>query len=156
MSAEGWFARIRKLDVRIIASVAAALLLIVGVMWTIPTTPESGSFKFDSARRDLSNAKPIEINAAIPGEIVDGSDIDYYRINSGSGGRLQIHVEVDSGSLVPAIDVYDAAKKIVEEKLGPDYSLAAQPNTTYYVQVSGQRSTTGQYVLTIKNSGHNS
>jgi hypothetical protein len=156
MSAEGWFARIRKIDVRLIASVAAAIMLIVGVMWTIPTTPESGSFKFDAARRGLSDAKPIEVNTPVPGEIVDGSDIDYYRINSGSGGHLKVHVEVASGSLVPAIDVYDAAKKIVEEKLGPDSSLMARPNTTYYVQVSGQRSTTGEYVLTIKDSDHNS
>ena len=150
MGAEGWFARIRKIDVRIIASVAAALLLIFGVMWTIPTTPESGSFTFDKARRDLSSARPIVVNGPVPGEIVDGSDIDYYRINSGNGGHLQIHVEVDSGKLVPAIDVYDSSKKIIEEKLGPDFSLAAQPNTTYYIQVSGQRSTIGQYTLIVK------
>src|SRR5438128_11573906 len=126
MAAKSLVARIRKIDVRIIASVAAALLLIIGVMWTIPTTPESNNFTFDAARRDLSNARPIEINKPIPGEIVDGSDIDYYRINSGAGGHLQIHVQNDSGTLVPALDIYDARKKIIEEKLGSDYGLVGQ------------------------------
>jgi len=154
MAAKNWFARIRKIDVRLIAAVAASLLLIIGVMWTIPTTPESNSFTFDAARRDLSNARPIEINKPISGEIVDGSDIDYYRINSGAGGHLQIHVQNDSGTLLPALDIYDARKKIIEEKLGPDYGLVGQPNTTYYIQVWGQRSTTGQYTLTINDSAH--
>jgi hypothetical protein len=152
MAAQNWFARIRAIDIRLIAAVAASLLLIVGVMWTIPTTPESNSFTFDTARRGLSNARPIEINKPIPGEIVDGSDIDYYRISSGAGGRLQIHVQIDSGTLVPALDVYDATTKLIEEKLGPDYRLVAQPNTTYYIQVAGQRSTIGQYTLTVNDS----
>jgi hypothetical protein len=152
MGEKSWLARIRTIDVRLIAAAAASLLLIVGVMWTIPTTPESNSFTFDAARRNLSNARPIEINKPIAGEIVDGSDIDYFRINSGAGGRLHIHVRKDSGTLAPALDVYDAAKKIIEEKLGPDYGFAGQPNTTYYIQVWGQRNTTGQYTLTVNDS----
>ena len=154
MAAMTWFARVRAIDVRLIAAVAASLLLIVGVMWTIPTTPESNSFTFDAARRNLSSARLVEINKPIPGQIVDGSDIDYYRINSGAGGHLQIHVQNDSGTLVPALDIYDARKKIIEEKLGPDYGLVGQPNTTYYIQVWGQRSTVGQYTLTINDSAH--
>ena len=154
MATMTWFARVRAIDVRLIAAVAAALLLIIGAMWTIPTTPESNSFTFDAARRDLSSARPVEVNKPIPGQIVDGSDIDYYRINSGAGGHLQIHVQNDSGTLLPALDIYDARKKIIEEKLGPDYGLVGQPNTTYYIQVWGQRSTTGQYTLTINDSAH--
>lgn len=149
MAAASLFARIRKIDVRIIASAAAALLLIVGVMWTIPTTPESNEFTFDAARRDLSNAKPIEINQPIAGQIVDGSDIDFYRIRSGTNRQLYIHVANDSGTLMTALDVYDANKKLVGEKLGGEYSFVAQANATYYIQVSGQRSTTGDYTLTV-------
>jgi hypothetical protein len=152
MGGKNWLVRIRTIDVRLIAAVAASLLLIVGVMWTVPTTPESNSFTFDSARRNLSNARPIEINKPIPGEIVDGSDIDYYQIRSGAGGHLRIHVQKDSGTLVPALDVYDAARKIIEEKLGPDYGFSGQPNTTYYIQVWGQRNTIGQYTVTVNDS----
>ena len=153
MAAASLFERIRRIDVRIIASVAAALLLIVGVMWTIPTTPESNNFTFDSARRNLSNARLIEINQPIAGQIVDGSDIDYYRIGSGAGGNFRIHVAKDSGTLLTALDVYDANKKIIEEKLGSDSSFVAQPNVVYYIQVSGQRSTTGDYTLTVTVGG---
>jgi hypothetical protein len=155
MAATPLFARIRKIDVRIIASAAAALLLIVGVMWTIPTTPESNEFTFDAARRTLSNATPIEINQPIAGQIVDGSDIDFYRIRSGKDGQLlQIHVGKDSGTLLTALDVYDADKKLVGEKLDGNYSFVAQPNATYYIQVSGQRSTTGDYTLTVSDADH--
>jgi hypothetical protein len=149
MDAASLFARIRKIDVRIIASAAAALLLIAGVMWTIPTTPESNEFTFDAARRGLSNAKAIEINQPIAGQIVDGSDIDYYRMRSSKDGPLRIHVARNSGSLLPALDVYDANKKLIGEKLDGDYSFVAQPNATYYIQVSGQRSTTGDYTLMV-------
>ena len=151
MASEGWFARIRAIDVRIIAAAAAAVLLIGGVMWTIPTTPESNSFTFDSPRRDFSSARPIEIGNPFRGQIVDGSDIDYYQVKSGAaGGRIQIHIQNDSGTFAPGLSVYDSAKKLIEEKPGPDYSLVTQPNTTYYIQVWGQRSTTGQYTLTIR------
>jgi hypothetical protein len=154
MDATSLFARIRKIDVRIIASAAAALLLIAGVMWTIPATPESNEFTFDVARRTLSNARPIEINQPIAGQIVDGSDIDFYRIRSGKNGELQIHVGNVSGTLLTALDVYDSNKKLVGEKLDGDYSFVVQANATYYIQVSGQRSTTGDYTLTVSNGDH--
>src|SRR5215467_11320979 len=102
MAANSLIARVKNIDVRIIAAVAAALLLIIGVMWTIPTTPESNEFKFDSARRNLSNARPIEINQPVSGQIVDGSDIDYYQIHSDRAGLLEIHVATTSATLAPA------------------------------------------------------
>src|SRR5215831_4102345 len=105
MAAKNWFAGIRTIDIRLIAAAGAALLLIGGVMWTIPTTPDSNSFTFDTARRDLSSARPIEINQPIEGRIVDGSDIDYYKISSGRGGHFHIHVRPDSGTLIPALDI---------------------------------------------------
>ena len=148
MTADSLLTRVRKIDIRIIAAAAAALLLIVGVMWTIPTTPESNEFQFDAARRGLSNAKPIAINQPVSGQIVDGSDIDFYQIRLAPGGTIRVHVATDSGSLIPALDVYDANKKLIDEKLASDYSFIAQPNATYYVQVSGQRNTTGNYTLT--------
>ncbi len=83
---------------------------------------------------------------------MDGSDVDYYRFNSGSGGSFQIHVRSESGRLIPALDIYNATKKLIDEKLGADDSLVAQPNTLYYIQVSGQRSTTGPYTLIVNDS----
>ena len=138
----------KKIDVRVIAAAGAALLLIGGVMWTIPTTPESNSFTFDAPRRDFASARTVEIGKSIEGRLVDGSDIDYYRITS-PGGRLQIHVRTEGGTLLAGLDIYDEAKKLIQETLEPEYSLASQPNATYYIQVWGQRSTTGPYILTV-------
>ena len=147
MAAASLFERVKTIDVRIIAAAGAALLLIVGVMWTIPTTPESNEFRFDSARRSLSNAKPLEISHAVAGQIVDGSDVDFYRIDSATGGQLLVHVSADAGTFLPALDIYGPNKNLLQEKLGPDASFVAQPKTTYYIQVAGQRSTTGTYTL---------
>jgi len=152
MAAKNWFAGIRTIDIRLIAAAGAALLLIGAVMWTIPTTPDSNSFTFDLPRRDFSSAKPLEISKPVQGRIVDGSDADYYRFSSASGGRFQIRVRTDSATLVPALDIYDATKKLIDEKLGADDRLIAQPSTVYYIQISGQRSTTGPYTLTISDS----
>jgi hypothetical protein len=150
MAAKNWFARVRSIDVRIIASAGAAVLLIGGVMWTIPTTPDSNSFKFDAPRRDFSSARPVEPGKPIQGQIVDGSDIDYYRIRSSDkGGRVQIHVQNDSATFIPGLSVYDNGKKLIEERSASDYGLETQPNSTYYIQVWGQRSTTGPYTLTV-------
>ena len=147
MAAVSLFDRVKTIDIRIIAAAAAGVLLIVGVMWTIPTTPESNEFKFDSARRSLSNAKPVELNHPVSGQIVDGSDVDFYRIESAAGGQLRVHVSNDAGTLLPALDIYDANKKLIQEKLGSDDTFVARPNATYYIQVAGQRSTTGNYTL---------
>jgi len=152
MAAKNWFAGIRTIDIRLIAAAGAALLLIGAVMWTIPTTPDSNSFTFDQPRRDFSSARPLEINKPVQGRIVDGSDADYYRFRSGSGGRVQIHVRNDSGTLIPALDIYDTTKKLIDEKLGAGDSLLAQANTIYYIQISGQRSTTGPYTLIVNDS----
>jgi|SRR5213593_1339555 len=152
MTAKNWFAGIRTIDIRLIAAAGAALLLIGGVMWTIPTTPDSNSFTFDLPRRDFASARPLEMNKPVRGRIVDGSDIDYYRLSSGSGGRFQIHVRTDSDTFSPALDVYDATKKLIDAKLGPDDSLVAQPGTVYYIQLSGQHGTTGPYTLIVNDS----
>ncbi len=86
------------MDVRVWASIGAALLLIAGVMWTIPTTPDSNNFKFETVRRDISQARPIEIAKPIQGKIVDGSDTDLYRIDPAPGfGRLEMSVHIDNG-----------------------------------------------------------
>ena len=77
MDQENWFGRIRSLDIRVVASIAAALMLVIGVMWVVPTTPTSNSFTFDSARRGMDSAKPLSFDEVVKGSIVDGSDADF-------------------------------------------------------------------------------
>ena len=154
-----WFERMRSWDIRIWASIGASLLLIAGVMWTVPFTPNATNFTFDTTRRDVANARQVQIDQPLNGQLVDGSDIDFYRIAPlPSAVRLDVHMVNGSPKLIPALRVYDSTKNIVAEKSKEylrtpggnlDCSFLAQSNTTYYLQVLSQRNTSGPYTLTV-------
>jgi hypothetical protein len=159
MASETPFTRLRALDVRLVAAIAATLLLVIGVMWVVPTTPNSNSFTFDTAQRSISSARPIEFGKPVEGAIVDGSDIDFYEVNPVQNPtRLDVHMSCGAANLIPALLIFDASKNIVQEKTDEyvrrpgadiDLSFLAQSNMTYYVQVLSQRNTTGPYTLTV-------
>jgi hypothetical protein len=154
-----WFERMRSWDIRIWASIGASLLLIAGVMWTVPFTPDATNFTFDTNRRDVATARPIELDQPVNGQLVDGSDTDFYRIPPlKSTVRLDVHMANSSPKLIPALRVYDTSKNLVVEKskeylkspgANLDCTFLASSNRTYYVQVFGQRNTSGLYVLTV-------
>jgi hypothetical protein len=150
--------RLRALDVRLIAAAAATLMLVIGVMWVIPTTPNSNSFTFDTARRGISGARPIKFGQTVSGAIVDGSDTDFYEVNAAPGA---LHLDVwmtASPNLIPGLRIIDATNRLVQDK-SVEYvrqpganigtSFLAKSNMSYYVQVFSQRNTTGPYTLTL-------
>ena len=154
-----WFERMRTWDIRIWASIGASLLLIAGVMWTVPFTPDATNFTFDTSRRDVASARIIELNQPIQGQLVDGSDTDFYRIAPRqSSVRLDVHLANGSPKLIPALRVYDTSKNLIVEKskellktpgANLDCTFLASSNRTYYVQVFGQRNTSGLYTLNV-------
>ena len=154
-----WFDRIRALDVRVFAAAAAAVMLIVGVMWVVPTTPNSKSFTFDTARRDISDARPIELAQTVQGTLVDGSDMDFYRISPlESSHQLDVHMTNGSPKLIPGLRILDGTRNLVQDKTdeylrqpgaGIDSTFTAQSSMTYYIQVFSQRNTSGPYTLTV-------
>jgi hypothetical protein len=159
MNRNTWFERIQAIDVRVFAAVAATLMLVIGVMWIVPTTPNSNNFTFNKARRGISSARPVAIENPVQGRIVDGSDADFYRIDAPEKAvRLDLRVTNGSATLVPAVRIFDSGEKLVVEKAAEyvrspgasvDFSFVADSKTTYYVQVSSQRNTTGPYTLTV-------
>ncbi len=159
MSASTWAAKIRAMDVRILAAIGAGILLIAGVMWTVPFAPDSNNFILETARRDISNARVIEIDKEVKGDIVDGSDADFYRINgTASSVRFDLRMTNGSEKLIPALIIYDSSKNLVIDKSAEyvrqpgasiDASFLAQSNMTYYVRVASQRNTTGSYRLRV-------
>ena|SRR2546425_7110795 len=159
MALETWFDRIRALDVRVLAAVAATLLLIIGVMWVVPTTPSSNNFKFDTARRAMSDARPIELAEPAQGNIVDGSDADFYRVDPlQSSLRLDVRLANGSAKMIPGLRIFDATRSLLQQKTTEyvrspganiDSSFLAQSKMTYYIQVFSQRNTTGPYTLTV-------
>src|SRR5436189_2208094 len=108
MASGTFYARIREVDVRIWAAGGASMLLIVGVMWTVPFTPDSNNFTFDTNRRDVANAQFIDLDTPVNGQLVDGSDTDFYRIATlKTSVRLDVHMMNGSQKLIPAVRVYD-------------------------------------------------
>jgi hypothetical protein len=159
MSPDTWFGRIRTLDVRVWAAAAATLMLVIGVMWVVPTTPTSNSFTFETARRGISSASLIELSQPVQGSLVDGSDTDFYRITPlHSAYRLDVNMANGSSRLIPALRIFDASQNLIQDKTmeftrrpgaGIETSFLAQSNMTYYVQVFSQRNTSGPYTLTV-------
>jgi hypothetical protein len=156
MSLAAWFARIRTMDVRILAAIGATLLLVFGVMWTVPTTPSSDRFTFDASRRGISSARPLAIDGPIDGRLVDGSDTDYYKLNP-TATPVRIHLRVSpASSLILGLRVFDSTGNLIVENPTDhvpspggdiDGSFQAHPGTIYYVQVFSHRNTTGSYRL---------
>src|SRR5689334_5686342 len=100
MTFDTWLGRIRAVDVRVLAAIGATVLLVGGVMWVIPTTPDSNSFKFDSARRSISDARPLDLGKQIEGRINDGSDVDYYRVSVPRSSYVEIHMAIGSQAMI--------------------------------------------------------
>jgi hypothetical protein len=151
--------RIRALDIRLLAGVAAALMLVAGVMWVVPTTPNSSSFTFDTNRRGISSARVIEFGKPLQGNIVDGSDFDLYRVTPFERStRLDVHMTNGSPKLIPGLLIFDAMENLVQDKTTEyvkkpgtaiETSFLAEANTMYYLQVLSQRNTIGPYTLTV-------
>jgi hypothetical protein len=160
MTSDTWFGRLRNIDPRVPAAVAATLMLIVGVMWVVPTTPESQTFQFLTERRGIEHALQIELEKPVEGQLVDGSDTEFYRIVTPRQSPFQLDVRMTNGSkaMIPGLRVFDANGTVIQDKTaeyiqrpGSDIhsSLPAEANTTYYVQVFSQRNTIGFYTLTV-------
>jgi hypothetical protein len=129
--------RLRDVDVRLLGAIAAALLLIFGVEFSLPNGPDSSNLTFDPApRRDISHAKPIEIDKSIESKITSAKDTDFYQLKSmGTGGYLSVHIGNESKTLIPELRVYDSNKNTIGETGDLDYPFLAQANATYYLQV---------------------
>ena len=159
MSSGTWWERFRAIDVRILAAIVATILLVGGVMWVVPTTPNSSSFTFDAARRGISSAVPIELGKRVDGSIVDGSDEDFYEISPlKTAYRLDVQMTTGSKQMIPGLRIFDVARNLVQDRsaeylrqpgVSINTSFLAESNKIYYVQVFTQRNTTGQYSLLV-------
>jgi hypothetical protein len=159
MDPETWFGRLRSIDIRVLAAIGATLLLVIGVMWVVPTTPTSNSFTFDSARRGMENAKPIDFDQLIKGSIVDGSDADFYRLTPLKAAyRIDLRLVNGSPTMVPGLRIFDATRNLIQDKTveylrspggSIECSFLAQSSMLYYIQVLSQRNTTGPYTLSV-------
>lgn len=106
---------------------------------------------------DFPQAKVISLGNTIEANIMDGSDTDFYLLKTaGPGGQLSAKLDNDSTTLQPIVTVYDSNRQKVqnctfwEPVAHVECAFPAQPQATYYVQVSGNVQTAGKYKLTLK------
>jgi hypothetical protein len=107
---------------------------------------------------DIPHANILPAEAAVAGEISDGSDADYFRFTTGRPPRdiYRIALKNNTTTLLPDIRAYDSEKSelfhdfrgTAGADLEHDFSPSADAN--YYVRVSGYYASTGTYSLTIK------
>jgi hypothetical protein len=108
----------------------------------------------------LAMANPIAVNKAVEGTIVARrGDEDTFRFVSPPAPRdvLAIRIWNVSADLIPGLRVYNTNNQMIanaKAELGPGSPLtqylSSAPNSTFYLQVSGLRSTAGAYELTVQ------
>ena len=104
-------------------------------------------------------ANPIAVDRPVEAEISTGTDHDYFHVVTPPAprDRLEIAILNRSSTLVPRLRVYDEEGNLMpwaksQRDPGEALSLilAPPPNTTLYLDVSGDHSTSGAYTLTVK------
>lgn len=107
----------------------------------------------------LSLANLITVDRPVDAEIKDMSDQDYFRLTTPPAPRdlLEISIVNRSTTLAPRLRTYNEEGVIMpwaKDTHTPGESLsfviAPAPNTTFYLDISGDRTTFGAYTLTIK------
>ncbi|HXF53120.1 MAG TPA: hypothetical protein VNK52_03250 [Hyphomicrobiaceae bacterium] len=105
---------------------------------------------------DILSARTIALGDAVKAEIMDKSDVDYFRIESGAADELLISIKNASTTLRPALQMFDASKANIATRYtttgGADvsYVLKVQPRSAYYLRIADYYSdAAGAYVLTV-------
>ena len=98
----------------------------------------------------------LELGKTISANVMDSSDVDYYRFTAGAqGATLRLRLENQSDSLRPGFVCYNANKSAISDKLddtqGADleHTIPAQPGATNFVRVYSRAGSSGAYKLTV-------
>ncbi len=87
--------------------------------------------------------------------ITEPGDTDYYQFTAGAAGKYVIALENRSTQLIPQITVFDRNRNQVDYAFSntasgnTSYTLTAEANALYRVQISPRSNTSGDYTLTI-------
>jgi len=109
---------------------------------------------------DWFKATPLKLGEAIEANIMDGADVDYYRVSQVKEKSLTIDLQNLSKSpkpLKPSIRVLKSDKSTVQGWKTPDtaggdlkFSIASEPGQDYFVEVASEYGqSAGPYKLTV-------
>ena len=107
---------------------------------------------------DGFTATPIAFGQTLDANIMDGSDVDWYRISGIKGTSVTVRVENASKTLQPAIRVHNADKSVLADWSaanigGADHTItfAAEPGREYFLVVGAYNGyTSGKYRLSTR------
>jgi hypothetical protein len=106
---------------------------------------------------DIISATKIGLDQTVSANIMDGQDIDYFSFRGSERGTVTIDIQNRSKTLIPALTTYspdmtadNAAPKLTTPGSDLRFSMKVQSGKTYYLQISSQSKTAGDYSLTIK------
>jgi len=103
---------------------------------------------------DAFTATSIRLGQSIEANIMDGEDLDWYRLSGGQGKTVTVHLENLSKTLQPQIQVRNADKSVLQNWNGANAQAAdleitfpAEPGKDYFVVVGSSYSSAGKYKL---------
>jgi hypothetical protein len=122
------------------------------------TVSLTGLKKFDryEPNDDAPHATPLSLGTKLDANIMDSADVDFFVVKSSAAGQLTAHFENRSTSLHPVVTVYDGNRHQIGQNYSGeavatlDVAFAAAAQSTYYVQVSPNNSTAGDYGISVK------
>ena len=118
---------------------------------------------------DALSATPLKVGQTVEANLMDGKDLDYYRVSGVTEKNLTVQLENLSPSFQPSIRVLKSDKSIAENwksanAPGADltFSIASEPGKDYFVEVAsagdpnvfgsapGHGPSSGPYKLTVR------
>ena len=107
---------------------------------------------------DALTATPLTVGQTVEANIMDGPDVDSYRLSGVKEKSFTVHLENESTALQPSIRVLKSDKSILQDWTaanapGADLklSITSQPDQDYFIEVGSHWDrTAGPYKLTVR------
>ena len=107
---------------------------------------------------DVFTATPLKVGQTIEAKIMDGTDVDSYRVSGVKEKSFTVHLENLSPTLRPSIRVLKSDKSIARNSDAPNapaadltFSVESDPGQDYFIEVSSYSGgSAGRYKLTVR------
>jgi hypothetical protein len=125
--------------------------------YTLAVVPQKAYDQYEP-NDDAFTATPLKVGQTVEANIMDGVDVDSYRVSGVKGKTLTIQLENSSPALRPSIRVLKSDKSVLRDwnaanAPGADLTLSipSDPGQDYFVEVgSYYNESAGPYKLTVR------
>jgi hypothetical protein len=125
--------------------------------YSLSVTPQKAYDQYEP-NDDAFTATPLKVGQTIEANIMDGADMDSYRLSGVKEKSFTVHLENKSPALRPSIRVLKSDKSIAQDwnaanAPGADltFSIASQPDQDYFIEVGSYgNNSAGPYKLTVR------